>query len=393
MRTRQALFAYTFAASFVTSFLLILYVWLMGPESSGINPAWVSKPLIQSVTPGSLSALADIRAGDLIVAADGQPLCDFIAWHRITANLEPDRHLHLSVERAGKRIERDLTFQRRPLRDWISSAGLLRLTFLAAQLVYIGLAVLILFARPTDVAASFGALLLGVCGTALTIPPEGFAAAWRHAPFLFQPLLWVNELSVCLGFGILITFLTLFPRPFPKTAMILFIAWLPDLIIQPWILRSVFDMIYLPNHAVNLPEWVGAAIPLYWVVYPLTAAALAVTNYLQLGDLNERRRVRLIFGGLCFAVAVNLPRLIFAHRTLSSTALGSFVTSPAASMIAGLASLSIPASFAVAVTRDRLFDIRIIIRQGVRYAIARGLLLSIAPFLGLVLAGDLAFHA
>jgi tRNA A-37 threonylcarbamoyl transferase component Bud32 len=62
-------------------------------------------------------------------------------------------------------------------------------------------------------------------------------------------------------------------------------------------------------------------------------------------------------------------------------------------MAAALASLSIPISFAIAITRDRLFDIRILIRQGVRYAIARGTLLSIAPALALVLGADLAFHA
>ena len=103
--------------------------------------------------------------------------------------------------------------------------------------------------------------------------------------------------------------------------------------------------------------------------------------------------MRLIFAGLCVAVAANLPRILFARGPLSSTWPASIIISPGASMAAALASLSIPISFSIAITRDRLFDIRILIRQGVRYAIARGTLLSIAPALAVVLGGDLAFHA
>ena len=139
---------------------------------------------------------------------------------------------------------------------WISAAygagnipaeqGILQLTFIAAAIVYVALAVLILLARPGDLGALLGALFLGVC-SALTAWPEGFAAAWRHAPLLVQPLLWANEIDLCLGFGILLTFVTLFPRPLPHARLILLLVWIPVLVIQPWILHAAFNLVYRPD--------------------------------------------------------------------------------------------------------------------------------------------------
>src|SRR5262249_54536206 len=90
--------------------------------------------------------------------------------------------------------------------------------------------------------------------------------------------------------------------------------------------------------------------------YLIAAVGLAIANYRRLRDTNERRRVRLIFAGLCVAVAANLPRILFARGPLSSTWPASIIISPAASMAVALASLSIPVSFAIVITRDRLFE-------------------------------------
>jgi len=54
--------------------------------------------------------------------------------------------------------------------------------------------------------------------------------------------------------------------------------------------------------------------------------------------------------------------------------------------------LVMPLSFAYAILRHRMFDVRLIIRQGVRYAVARGLLLSIVPLVVASFAADLLAH-
>lgn len=57
-----------------------------------------------------------------------------------------------------------------------------------------------------------------------------------------------------------------------------------------------------------------------------------------------------------------------------------------------LAFVAFPLCFAYSILRHRLFDVRIIVRQGVQYAIARGVLLSIVPLLAAALVADLFIH-
>jgi hypothetical protein len=55
--------------------------------------------------------------------------------------------------------------------------------------------------------------------------------------------------------------------------------------------------------------------------------------------------------------------------------------------------LAFPASFAYSILRHRVFDVRVIIRQGVQHAMARGVLLSIVPLLGALLFVDVLIHS
>jgi eukaryotic-like serine/threonine-protein kinase len=51
-----------------------------------------------------------------------------------------------------------------------------------------------------------------------------------------------------------------------------------------------------------------------------------------------------------------------------------------------------PISMAYAILRRRIFDLRVMIRQGVRYAAARGALLSLVPLIMIAFAADLLLH-
>jgi tRNA A-37 threonylcarbamoyl transferase component Bud32 len=57
-----------------------------------------------------------------------------------------------------------------------------------------------------------------------------------------------------------------------------------------------------------------------------------------------------------------------------------------------LSFLVFPLSFAYAILRHRMFDLGVMIRQGVQYALARGLVLSLVPVLGIILVADLLLH-
>src|SRR5258708_22438973 len=62
------------------------------------------------------------------------------------------------------------------------------------------------------------------------------------------------------------------------------------------------------------------------------------------------------------------------------------MSSPTLNLVLSAGFLVFPLSFAYAILRHRLFDVRVIIRRGLQYALARGVLLSIP----LVLAGPFA---
>ena len=60
--------------------------------------------------------------------------------------------------------------------------------------------------------------------------------------------------------------------------------------------------------------------------------------------------------------------------------------------VLSLVFLAVPASFAYAILRHRLFDLSLIVRQGVRYALARRLFAALIPVLGALLLADVLLH-
>ncbi|HUE84837.1 MAG TPA: serine/threonine-protein kinase, partial [Vicinamibacterales bacterium] len=100
-----------------------------------------------------------------------------------------------------------------------------------------------------------------------------------------------------------------------------------------------------------------------------------------------RRRIGvLVLGaviGACAGVGVvagywrNPGGDIFASRTLAALS---------------LVCLAVPASFAYAILRHRLFDIRLIVRQGIRYALARRVIDALIPALAAIVVVDVFVH-
>jgi PDZ domain len=185
---------------------------------------------VQRVAPDSPAARAGIRPGDQILSAGGDPILSLDDWRRVAANIEVGQPLQVRLKRGDAFLERNLVFHRRSPDFRVSAAydfgtipaeqGIVQFTFIAAAIVYVALAVLILLARPDDLRALLSALFLGVCGTLMGFP-EGFAVAWRQAPLLLHPLFWVTEINLCVGFEVLLTFVTLFPKPLPHSRLIL----------------------------------------------------------------------------------------------------------------------------------------------------------------------------
>ena len=124
-----------------------------------------------------------------------------------------------------------------------------------------------------------------------------------------------------------------------------------------------------------------------WDRVPRLAAAVVAFIKYRRSDASDRRRLGvLLLGGGVGAAAVGPMALTFYLGPETT-----LFASPATA-IATLLLLIVPLSFAYAILRHRLFDVRVIIRQGVRYALARRVLISLVPALLAVLAADVYLH-
>ena len=95
---------------------------------------------------------------------------------------------------------------------------------------------------------------------------------------------------------------------------------------------------------------------------------------------------------------VHVLSVIFPAWVIESAAfetnsvLTQFLESPTANLVSNVGALIFPLSFAYAILRQRLFDVRVIIRRGLQYAMARRFLLAIPMMAAGLLALDLIFH-
>ena len=262
-------------------------------------------------------------------------------------------------------------------------------------LLLLATALFIAFARPFDLLARAGALALATLsvGLYLTTPPPGYAAIWRSLPRGLGDLLWIPNFCIYLAGPIIMTFFVLFPRPLFRARWPWAIIWLPALCFVPAYAHGTFLMVYSPSQAYGnmLPSAIRLIGASLFGLYCLVSLAALAVNYYRITDLNERRRLRVLFvGGGAAAIPGALRLLIMRFPPLSGIV--GWLLSGVPDVLVALIFALFPVCFAYSILRHRLFDIRVIIRQGVQYAAARGALLSVVPVLGVILAADLLVH-
>ena len=116
----------------------------------------------------------------------------------------------------------------------------------------------------------------------------------------------------------------------------------------------------------DLVPQIGGSILLLYMVGGLGALVL---NYRR-SDVNQRRRIRVLVAGTLVAYVGVVPVAGFSLLRSSSPAARFFMSDGYLAFIT-LLFAALPTSWAYAIRRHQLFDIRVLLRQGLQYALAR----------------------
>ena len=340
---------------------------------------------VRNLAPGSTAAQAGLLEGDRIVGVDGQVLETQTDWHRVGVYLDPSRPMVVELDRNGARVRAELKLSAgfeqwlRPSRgaafshsDWRRSSR---------------------WASPSwwdsGARSSHRRCSVRCCWHRSPRSRSPCPGAWRCSGTPFR----LHSRRSC-GFHLLrvpppdpmlFAFAAVFPRRV-LSARAIAIQLLPAVPMAGWHLHAglrVMSELGPPTGVANDVELVFLGN----VIYAGTAIALFVAHWNAASTQTDRRRIGVLMLGTTVSSVAAIPLLISYWRDPGG---GVFAT-PARTLFS-LVFLAMPASFAYAILRHRLFDVRLIVRQGLRYALARRSLDSLIPLLGALLVFDAFVH-
>ena len=386
-RPRAPWWIHLCAASFLGYFGLVMFSTFYQPAGVGVRIGTTGTDglVVTSVIADLEADRAGVQPGDRLVAINGRRLRNLREYGAFNASVSIGQERTWLFERLGRQFSVTLAPQRRQF------FPLLRfMPVFVGVLVSLVFSFVVIYSRPEDRVARLGALLLAsiACASA-PLWPTGLAGTWRHLPVLAGALLWPACLSTVSVGPIMFSMFAVFPRNVIRRRWIWIAALMPAAVVTAWVGYYLALIVYQPERSLDLylPDWFLIVGPLSFPAYFVAGIAMLVWNYRRLADLNERRRVRVLLLGIA-AAGVGL---LYVAVAVVSTELG-FPSGPR-SVIAGLLFVALPCAFAYAIIAQRLFDIRIIIRQGLQYTFARRSILLFVPALAAGLVVDLMVHA
>jgi len=381
------------AAAFIACFVVgFLYLPFQLPESPGINLD-LGTLRVSSLKPGGPGDAAGLKPGDEIVEVDGRAVRNVLDFGSVVVNTSFARPLPLVVLRGEQKLNLQLTLKQTMVQGQHAKESVGWWVELAASLVQLLVGLIVLFKRPRDITGIAAGIFLCSLGTgnAVFVTWPSAAVLWRSLPLAIQWLIF--PVVAVSPNGMPVTPMLLFSLSFPKSLLNRRWAWvLLAVLAGPALAGGLaidYMMLFSARGAVGaFPLWflgiVGAA-----TLGSLAASVIILgVNYFTLREVNEKRRIRLIVFGLLLFLADCLAGIVFSLSPktfwLSRLAFSALVF--------GLMQIPFTICVAYAVLRQRLFQVRLIVRQSLQYAIARGVLLVPIPVLAGILIFDLMAH-
>jgi tRNA A-37 threonylcarbamoyl transferase component Bud32 len=381
----------TVALAFFEYWALLVYCDIWRPAPLGLHLRIDDgRVVVDQVEGGSLAAGAGLRAGDQIAHADSHPLGSRLDWMSVEANLSFERPFRLSLIRESSPINVELMPVPATWPEWRATHGLELIVVRAVLLTTLAIATFVALKRPRDAAALIGAAFLAAISIFSVTLPYRMAEVWRSLPTPLGVPLWLPFMSGIAIAAWAYSFFALFPRVRFRSRRPWLIVWtlmLPGLAGQ-----AVFGYFVMvrAQPAPPIPFW-PASLLVPGVGYLAAALVRLVMAYRRLNDLTERRRVRVVMLGTIVGALAGGPVVLSYWRTSTNGFSQPVLATPLVA-IGTFLFLALPLSFAYAILRHRLFGITTIIRQGLRYVLARRVLLAIAPAMLVLLVADILVH-
>ena len=378
--------------SIVGNFYLGYYL-LFGLAADGVDIADKAGRIMVTAISAPPAERAGLAVGDVLSEVNGQRIGTEVDWLAQRMNFEPDKPVAIRVERAGQPVNLKMIVHGRVWDELDRPAKTSQIIFLANKFITLVIGLFVVFSRPKDLVSRIGGWVLVAMATVYEPFPVGLAASVRALPFVLAIAVMLVHVSAAIRTPLLAGFFCLFPKTL-FTKRWIWIALVAGPIIATvysldLLARTVYDSQHLSGLA---PKWVLAAIGLQSLVYLLIAVVVVPVNYWRLELVTDRRRFRVVSYGALLGMVFYLPRVIESAAFQTNSVMTQFWESPTATLVSNLGVLIFPFSFAYAILRQRLFDVRVIIRRGLQYAMARRFLLAIPMMAAGLLALDLIFH-
>jgi tRNA A-37 threonylcarbamoyl transferase component Bud32 len=381
------------AISIIGNFYLGYYL-LFGLAADGVAVGAVSgRTVVTTVWEDTPAERAGMSEGDVLVDVNGQRIGNVVDWLAQRMNFEADKPIEIRVERAGLPVDLKMVVHGKLWDELNRASKTSQLIFLANKFITLLIGLFVVFSRPKDVVSRLGGWVLVTMGTIYEAFQWGMAASVRSLPLLVAVAVMLVYVSASIRTPLLAAFFCLFPKQlFAK-------RWIWTLFVAGPLLATIYSLylfartVYDPRHLSGLaPPWLLASLGVQSLVYMLVALIVIPLNYWRLESVSDRRRFRVLSYGALLGMVFYLPRVVGTVFADMRPALERFFYSPTSDLVCNVGALIFPLSFAYAILRQRLFDVRVILRRGLQYALARNFLLAIPIMAAGLLLVDLIFH-
>jgi hypothetical protein len=217
-----------------------------GPANTGWVPSWPATR-VAGVSPGRPMEKAGLQAGDVLVAANRQPLTGMPDWFVARAHFDRHQPIDLRVQRGGQPRSLKVVITEPAWRTWSTRQLLGVLAFYFIRFILLLLAILVGVSRPERLRARLVALMLAVGAVAEGYPSSGWAAALRHLPAVLAIPICLATASCLLASMVWLAFFADFAGPWLSQRWRRALVVMPALILGVPIIFSAIALIYSPE--------------------------------------------------------------------------------------------------------------------------------------------------